>query len=83
MKKIGKINLLSLEKKQFTKEELIYLKGGYTDECCGCGCVNDMHANRDANLLMGYSSSIGGGALVCYDVNTNDPDWYYFTYQCV
>ncbi len=68
MKKIGKINLAALGDKQFTNQELLCIKGGYSDKCCGCGCpYNNDAANQDANWNNGYSSSIGGGAYWCYE----------------
>jgi len=68
MKKIGKINLVSMENKQFSDQELVCIKGGYSNMCCGCGCPssND-YTNQNGNFTNGYSSSIGGEALWCYE----------------
>lgn len=75
MKKIGKINLVSQGDKQFTKQELINLKGGYSDLCCGCGCPGgeDDWQNQDGNWEHGYSSSIGGSALYCWENDGGNP----------
>jgi len=67
MKMLNKLNLVSLGDKQFSKQELINLKGGYGEGCCcGCGCPNDNdHDNTWANSDECHTSSIGVSAKWC------------------
>ncbi len=72
MKKLNKLNLVSLGDKQFSKQELINMKGGYgSGTCCGCACKhNTVASNNVANYEGGHYDSIGGGAVVCH---THEP----------
>lgn len=70
MKKLNKLNLVSLGDKEFTKQELINMRGGYSGggSCCGCACngPSSDHDNFWANHAAGHYDSIGGGARYCW-----------------
>ncbi len=61
MKKIKKISLLSNEKKQLKKQELINLRGGgYTEACCQCPCdAGSLLFTQNATLSSSYRSPSG------------------------
>ncbi|MDX8341764.1 TIGR04149 family rSAM-modified RiPP [Draconibacterium sp. IB214405] len=73
MKKIRKISLLSNEKKQLKKQELINLRGGgYTEACCECPCPDgSIMFTQNASLS---TSGYGGNCRIYHpDGGINTP----------
>lgn len=72
MKTLQRLKLTQLSSSELKEREMGMLKGGATDDCCGCahGTVN-----RNANSSYGYGSSIGGGASECYNWTYEGGEW--------
>ena len=71
MKKIGKLKLNQIEKKEMGNREMNQLTGG---ESCGCGCHGSSSTTSNANANWNYSySQSGGGNTQC--ASWGDSSW--------